>query len=72
MQYKHILKNREDAALRLKEVIPMQRLKEENWKIIAVSKGGSNLLLICEADTQTRSIFCLRNRFLPPITMSAR
>jgi len=40
MHYKHILKNREDAALRLKEVIPMQRLKEENWKIIAVSKGG--------------------------------
>ncbi|MDD3816900.1 MAG: phosphoribosyltransferase family protein [Thiovulaceae bacterium] len=43
MQYKHILKNREDAALRLKEVIPMQRLKEENWKIIAVSKGGLEL-----------------------------
>lgn len=43
MQYKHILKNREDAVLRLKEVIPMQRLKEENWKIIAVSKGGLEL-----------------------------
>ncbi|MGD9718004.1 MAG: phosphoribosyltransferase [Sulfurimonadaceae bacterium] len=43
MQYKHILKSREDAALRLKEVIPMQRLKEENWKIIAVSKGGLEL-----------------------------
>ncbi|MDY0116171.1 MAG: phosphoribosyltransferase family protein [Sulfurimonadaceae bacterium] len=40
MQYKNILKNREQAALKLKDVIPMQRLKEENWKIIAVSKGG--------------------------------
>lgn len=40
MQYKNILKNREEAAIKLKELIPMQRLKEENWKIIALSKGG--------------------------------
>ena len=39
-KYKNALKNREDAAAKLKEVIPMQRFKEESWNVIAVSKGG--------------------------------
>ncbi len=39
-KYKHILKDRNDAAEKLKDVLPMQKLKEESWKIIAVSKGG--------------------------------
>ncbi|WP_455757628.1 phosphoribosyltransferase [Sulfurimonas sp.] len=39
-KYKHILKNREDAAYKLKEVIPMQRVKDESWKIISVSRDG--------------------------------
>ena len=42
-KYKNILKNRQDAALKLHDVIPMQRLKEESWKIVAVSKGGLEL-----------------------------
>ena len=42
-KYKHILKNREDAATKLLEVIPMQRLKDESWKIVAVSRGGLEL-----------------------------
>ncbi len=42
-KYKHILKNREDAANKLTEVIPMQRLKDESWKMVAVSKGGLEL-----------------------------
>lgn len=42
-KYKHILKDREDAAKKLTEVIPMQKLKEENWKLIAVSRGGLEL-----------------------------
>lgn len=42
-KYKHILKNREDAAKKLSEVIPMQRLKDEAWSIVAVSKGGLEL-----------------------------
>jgi putative phosphoribosyl transferase len=37
------LKNRKDAAIKLTDVIPMQRLKEESWKIISVSKGGLEL-----------------------------
>ena len=39
-KYKDILKDREDAAKKLLEVIPLQKLKEESWDIIAVSKGG--------------------------------
>ena len=39
-RYKNILKDREHAAMKLHEVIPLPRLKEENWKLIAVSKGG--------------------------------
>ncbi|MFT7004286.1 MAG: putative phosphoribosyl transferase [Sulfurimonas sp.] len=42
-KYKHILKNREDAARKLTEVIPMQRLKDESWKMVAVSTGGLEL-----------------------------
>ena len=42
-KYKYILKNHQDAANRLCDVLPMQRLKDENWKIISVSKGGLQL-----------------------------
>jgi len=38
--YKNVLKNREEAATRLLDVIPMSKLKEESWNIVAVSKGG--------------------------------
>ena len=39
-KYKNILKNRQDAAGKLIDVIPMQKFKEEQWDIVAVSKGG--------------------------------
>lgn len=42
-KYKHILKNRQDAATRLMDVIPMQRLKNESWKMVAISRGGLEL-----------------------------
>ena len=42
-KYKDILNDREDAALKLRDVIPMQQLKEEEWSIVAVSKGGLEL-----------------------------
>lgn len=42
-RYKNILKNREDAAKKLHEVIPMQKLKDENWRLVAVSRGGLEL-----------------------------
>ena len=39
-KYKDILINRQDAATKLLDVIPMRQLKEEEWNIVAVSKGG--------------------------------
>jgi putative phosphoribosyl transferase len=42
-RYKHTLADREDAANRLIDVMPMQKLKEEGWNIVAVSKGGLEL-----------------------------
>ena len=42
-KYKNILKNRQDAAKQLQDVIPMQKLKDESWNIIGVSKGGLDL-----------------------------
>jgi putative phosphoribosyl transferase len=42
-RYKNILVDRKDAAKKLTDVIPMQRLKEEDWKLVAVSRGGLEL-----------------------------
>jgi len=42
-KYKNILKDREDAANKLLELIPLNKLKEESWNIVAVSKGGLEL-----------------------------
>jgi putative phosphoribosyl transferase len=42
-KYKNILKNRQAAAKQLQDVIPMQKLKDESWNIVGVSKGGLDL-----------------------------
>ncbi|QSZ41047.1 phosphoribosyltransferase [Sulfurimonas aquatica] len=39
-RYKNILIDREDAGKKLLDVVPLAKLKEESWKIVAVSKGG--------------------------------
>jgi len=39
-KYKNILKNRQDAARKLLDVIDMHKFKEEQWDVVAVSKGG--------------------------------
>ena len=39
-KYKNILKDRTEAASKLKEVLPMQKLKDGNWIFVAVSPGG--------------------------------
>jgi len=41
--YKNIIVDRQDAAKKLLDVIPMHKLKEEEWDIIAVSQGGLEL-----------------------------
>ena len=42
-KYKNILKNRQEAAQKLLEVIPMQKFKDESWKLVALSSGGLRL-----------------------------
>ena len=42
-KYKNMLQNREDAAKKLIDIMPMQKLKEDKWHIVAVSKGGLDL-----------------------------
>ena len=42
-KYKNILINRQDAAQKLMDIMPMHKLKEEVWNIVAVSKGGLEL-----------------------------
>lgn len=37
---KVMLENRESAAIRLKDIIPMSQMKSEDWKVIAMSSGG--------------------------------
>lgn len=35
-----MFKNRADAAMQLKELLPLDRMKSESWNLIAVSSGG--------------------------------
>lgn len=42
-KYKDILQDREDAAQKLHDILPVQKLKEEEWNLVAVSKGGLEL-----------------------------
>lgn len=52
--YKHILKSRADAAAKLREVLPMQRFKDESWKLVAVSKGGLELASLIRGNYANR------------------
>jgi len=39
----NLLKDNQDAANKLREVLPIDKLKSQNWKIIALSKFGLDL-----------------------------
>lgn len=63
---KNLLKNRQDAARRLAEVIPMQRLKSENWKLVAVSKGGLELATFIRGRLENNVEFLFSEAVLAP------
>lgn len=65
-KYKNILKNREDAAEKLRDVIPMQRLKDESWKVIAVSKGGLELGNLIRGKLKNKLDFLFSEAILAP------
>ena len=65
-KYKNILKDRNDAAVKLKDVIPMQRIKDESWKIIAVSKGGLELANLIRGKLSNKLDFLFSEAILAP------
>ncbi|MFT5661033.1 MAG: putative phosphoribosyl transferase [Sulfurimonas sp.] len=65
-KYKQILKNREDAAKKLLDVIPIQRFKDESWKIIAVSRGGLSLASYIRGRFVNKIDFLLSESIMAP------
>ncbi len=41
---KYMFQDRSDAANRLKEQLPLDRMKQEKWNLVAVSSGGMELI----------------------------
>ena len=65
-KYKNILKNRQDAATKLTDVIDMQKLKEEQWNIVAVSKGGLELGSLLRGKLKNSLDFLFSEAILAP------
>ncbi|MCK9492431.1 MAG: phosphoribosyltransferase [Sulfurimonas sp.] len=65
-KYKHILKNRQDAATKLMDVIPMQRLKDESWKMVAISRGGLELAYLLRKKLPNALDFLFSEAILAP------
>ena len=65
-RYKNILQNRKDAAIKLQDVIPMQRLKDESWKIIAVSNGGLELGSLIKENLENSLDFLFSEAIMAP------
>ena len=42
-KYRNILKDRHEAASKLKDILPMTQIKEEQWIFVAVSEGGLDI-----------------------------
>jgi putative phosphoribosyl transferase len=65
-KYKDILKDRDEAAQRLKETIPMQRLQDEEWNFVAVSPGGLLLASLLRGELKNRMDFLFSESILAP------
>jgi len=64
--YKHILKDRNDAGSKLRDVIPMQKLKDENWKLVAVSRGGLEVANQLSVKYQNKIDFLFSEAIMAP------
>ena len=63
---KNLLKNRQDAAKKLAEMIPMQKLKLEDWKLVAVSKGGLELAYLLKGRLENDVEFLFSEAIMAP------
>lgn len=64
--YKHILKDRKDAATKLNDVIPTVKLKEEKWEIVAISKGGLELASYLKKSPSNKLTFLFSEGIMAP------
>ena len=65
-KYKDVLKNRQDAAKKLHDVIPMQRFKDESWEVVAVSRGGLALGSLLKGKLQNNLDFLFSESIMAP------
>ena len=65
-KYKNILKDRIEAANRLKESLPMQKIKEENWIFVAVSPGGLEIAHFIKGTLRNKIDFLFSEPILAP------
>ena len=65
-KYKNILKDRTEAAFKLKEALPMQKLKEENWIFVAVSPGGLEIAHSIKGSLRNRLDYLFSEPILAP------
>lgn len=64
--YKNILKDTKDAAQKLKDVIPMHRFKDEEWHIVALSKGGLEIGSYLREDSSNSIDFLFSHPIVAP------
>lgn len=65
-KYKDILGSREEAALKLRDVIPMQKFKDEAWDIVAVSRGGLAVASMIKGKLQNPIDFLFSESIVAP------
>ncbi len=65
-KYKEILKDRYDAAQKLKELLPMQKIKEEQWDFVAVSPGGLEIAHNIKGSLRNRIDFLFSESIVAP------
>ena len=64
--YKNILENRHDAAKKLLDIIPMQKFKDESWKLVALSAGGLKLSTLLNSRFSNKKDFSFSEPILAP------
>lgn len=65
-KYKDILASREEAGLKLRDVVPMQKLKDETWDIVAVSGGGLAIASALRGRFQNKINFLFSESIVAP------